>query len=200
MTGYAVAYRLGITPWERYREAAAVSIAALLDREEAERSRPLGRALDLGCGRGQYTCELAGRGWQALGVDSVPRAVEAARGAAVPGATFVVGDVTDLAPDVLGRFGFFLDIGCFQGLGREQRLAEGRSATALADPGATLLMLAFSATRLRQLVGGVSQADVEAAFPQWELLAVEPAQTSGLGWPLTRTAPQWYRLRRSRRP
>jgi hypothetical protein len=55
MRRYAFAYRLGLTPWERYGPAAAASIGALLDREEAERSRPLGRALDLGCGRGQYT-------------------------------------------------------------------------------------------------------------------------------------------------
>ncbi len=67
-------------------------------------------------------------------------------------------------------------------------------ASALANPGATLLMLAFQPTMLR-FVGGVSRADVEAAFPGWEMLSVEPADTTGLGWPLTKTAPQWYRLR-----
>jgi 2-polyprenyl-3-methyl-5-hydroxy-6-metoxy-1,4-benzoquinol methylase len=67
MQNYALMYRLGITPWERYVEAAATSIAALLDREESARSRPLGRALDRGCGRGQYAPELARRGWQATG-------------------------------------------------------------------------------------------------------------------------------------
>ena len=72
MTNYARMYRFGITPWERYRTAAAASITALLDREETERSRPLGRALDLGCGRGQYTPELARRGWEAVGIDNVP--------------------------------------------------------------------------------------------------------------------------------
>ena len=72
MTNYARMYRFGITPWERYRTAAAASIAALLDREEAGRSRPLGRALDLGCGRGLYTPELARRGWEAVRIDYVP--------------------------------------------------------------------------------------------------------------------------------
>src|SRR2546421_8934449 len=62
MSRYALMYRFGLTPWEGYRTAAAASIEPLLDREEAERSRPLGRALDLGCGRGQYTPELARRG------------------------------------------------------------------------------------------------------------------------------------------
>lgn len=194
-TGYALAYRFGITPWERYGKAAASSIEALLDREEAERSQPLGRALDLGCGRGLYTHELARRGWEAVGVDNVPRAIDAANGRSVSGATFVVGDVTDLAPD-LGTFDFFFDVGCFQGLKSEQRLAEGRGVSALANPAATLLMLAFGPTRMRSVVGGVSRAEVEVALPGWEMLSVNSADTKGLGWPLNMTAPQWYRLRR----
>ena len=193
---YALAYRLGFTPWEGYGRAQAASIRARLDREVAERSRPLGRALDLGCGRGQYTPQLAKRGWEAVGVDAVPRAIDAAKRENVPGATFVVGDVTDLAPADLGTFDFFFDVGCFQHLNPEQRLAEGRGVSALANPGATLLMLEFGATRMRSVVGGVARAEVEAAFPDWEMLSVEPADTTGLGWPLTKTAPQWYRLRR----
>src|SRR5215468_11703455 len=62
MTNYARMYRFGITPWERYGTVAAASIAALLDREETERSGPLGRALDLGCGRGQYTPRAGAQG------------------------------------------------------------------------------------------------------------------------------------------
>lgn len=195
MKGYAVAYRLGFTPWERYRTAAAASIRTLLDREEGERSRPPGRALDLGCGRGVYTRELAGRGWEAVGVDYVPRAVDAANRGGVPGAGFVVGDVTALDSGELGTFDFFLDVGCFQGLSAERRLAEGRGVTGLANPGSTVLMLAFGTTKIGGVVGGVSRTDVEAAFPGWELLAVQPAEKAGLGWPMSRTSPQWYRLR-----
>ncbi|TMR37828.1 class I SAM-dependent methyltransferase [Actinomadura geliboluensis] len=189
-------YRFGITPWERYGKAAGAGIAALLDREEADRSRPLGRALDLGCGRGQFTPELGRRGWQAVGIDYVPAAIEAARRKPAEGTTYVVGDVTDLAAADLGTFEFFLDIGCFQGFEAEQRHAVGRGVTALAAPAATLLMLAFGVTRLRSRIGGVSQAEVEAAFPDWEMLDVRPAETAGLGWPMNRTSPQWYRLRR----
>ncbi len=196
MRRYALAYRLRFTPWERYRTAAAETIGALLDREQAERASPLGRAIDLGCGLGHHTAELAGRGWEAVGVDNVPRAIDAANRDHIAGATFVVGDVTNLAPAGLGTFDFFLDIGCFQGLSSEQRLAEGRGVSALANPGATLLMLAFGSTRIRSVIGGVSQAEVEVAFPSWQTLSVEPAETSGLGWPMNKTAPQWYRLRR----
>ena len=194
---YATMYRLGYTPWERYGSAAAGSIAARLDREESERSQPLGRALDLGCGRGQYTPELARRGWEVVGVDNVPRAIAAARRKNIPGATFEVADVTDLDPAALGTFDLFLDIGCFQHLDAEQRSAAGRGITALANPGATVLMMEFSRpTPIRSFAGGVSADEVGAALPGWEMLSVEDAETAGLDWPMSRMQPQWFRLRR----
>ena len=196
MTNYTRMYRFGIRPWERYGASAAASMAALLDREEAERPRPLGRALDLGCGRGQYTPELARRGWQVIGIDYVPAAIEAAKRRDADGAMYVVGDVTDLPAAELGTFDFFLDIGCFQGLNDIQRRAEAQSVTALAAPEATMLMLAFGPTRLSSVLGGANRQDVETAFTEWEMLAVEAADTAGLGWPMNRTAPQWYRMRR----
>ncbi|MFC7878367.1 class I SAM-dependent methyltransferase [Isoptericola sp. NPDC057391] len=193
MTNYARMYRLGITPWEGYAEAAAPSVAAVLDREEAGRTPPLGRALDLGCGRGQYTPELARRGWEAVGVDVVPRAIAEAR-RRDPGGTYVVGDVTDLPSAGLGTFDLFLDVGCFQGLGPAQRAAEARGVAALARPGATVLMLAFGPSRWRRLVEGVSEAEITGAFDTWDLLDVRDADTAGLGFPMNRTAPRWYRL------
>ena len=198
MTNYARMYRFGITPWERYRTAAAASITALLDREETERSRPLGRALDLGCGRGQYTPELARRGWEAVGIDNVPAAIEAAAAKSrdAAGLSYVVGDVTRLPSAGLGTFDFFLDVGCFQGLDAGQRLAEGEGASALAHPGAIVLMLSFGPSRWRWLVEGASQEEIQTAFAGWQMLTAEPADTAGLGWPMNKTAPRWYRLRR----
>src|SRR5215469_11595297 len=104
MMNYARLYRFGFTPWERYRTVAAASIAARLDREETGRSRPLGRALDLGCGRGLYTPELARRGWEAVGIDYVPAATKTAqaKSTGAAGLSYVVGDVTRLPPAGLG--------------------------------------------------------------------------------------------------
>ncbi|MFE6307486.1 class I SAM-dependent methyltransferase [Nocardiopsis sp. NPDC057823] len=195
MTKYARMYRLGFTPWERYGAAGGAQLGGLIDRETQERPGGPGRALDLGCGRGQFTPELARRGWEAVGVDLVPAAIEAARSKGPAEVAYVVGDVTDLPSAGLGAFDLFLDIGCFQGLTPEQRAAEGRGVTALAAPGATLLMLAFGPSRYRRLVEGVSRAEVEAAFPGWELLSAEDADPAGLGWPMNRTSPQWYRFR-----
>jgi SAM-dependent methyltransferase len=193
-TGYGVAYRIGFTPWERYGRVAAATIGALLDREEADRPWPPGRALDLGCGRGQKTHELARRGWDAVGIDTAVHAIEGSARHAPSGARFVVGDVTALPAD-LGTFDLFLDVGCCQHLDAAERTSMGRGVTALANPRATLLMLEFGATRLRSLVGGVTRAEIQSAFVGWDLLAAEPAGTDGLGWPMSRTSPQWFRLR-----
>ncbi|WP_435110916.1 class I SAM-dependent methyltransferase [Nocardiopsis synnemataformans] len=198
MTKYAWMYRLGFTPWERYGAAGGTAqLGALLDREAQSRSSGPGRALDVGCRRGQFTPELARRGWEAVGVDVVPEAIEAARRKGPAEVTYVVGDVTDLESSDLGAFDLFVDIGCFQGLDTDQRTAEGRGVTALAAPGATLLMLAFGPSRYRRLVEGVARAEIEAAFPGWGLLTAEDAETSGLGWPMNQTSPRWYRFRRT---
>ena len=194
-TGYVLAYRVGLTPWERAGKAAHSSFSAILDREQAERSEPLGRALDLGCGRGAHTHDLAHRGWEAVGIDNVPRAIDAATRKDPSGATFLVGDVTNLQAAGLGSFDFFLDVGCFHGLRPEQRVATSRGIMAIANPGATLLMLAFQPTRNPLLPGGAARRDIADAFPAWELLTVEPADTTGMPGPLKKTAPQWYRLR-----
>ncbi|WP_277213810.1 class I SAM-dependent methyltransferase [Isoptericola croceus] len=166
MARYEWMYRWGIRPWEKYPRAAATSIDAHLDAVEGSRSGARGRALDLGCGRGLYTLELARRGWQAVGVDLVPRAVEEARRRDRAGiAEFAVADVTALGAADLGAFDLFLDIGCFQGLDADQRAAMGHGVTASAREGAVVLILAFGVTRWRSQIGGVSAGEVVEAFP-----------------------------------
>ena len=196
--GYQIAYRVGITPWEKAGEAAAEQFSGLLDREEAGRTRPFGRALDLGCGTGSHTVELAERGWTATGIDAVERAISKARDRApTPGPTFVIGDVTNLgAAGVEGPVDFFLDVGCFHGLDDDQRLAMGRGVTALAGPDATLLLLAFRPSGRPLLPRGAGHADIERAFPEWNVIGEQPADTSGMPGPLKKTAPQWFRLQR----
>jgi hypothetical protein len=197
--GYQVAYRVGLTPWENAGEAGKQSFGVLLDREEQGRARPWGRALDLGCGTGGHTVELGRRGWSAVGVDNIDRALESAR--ARPGGDgveFVRGDVTDLAAaGIPGGIELFLDVGCFHGLGDEERAAYGTGVTSLATTTATLLMLAFTPGRRPFLPRGADGADLSRALPGWEVLAVEAADTSGMPGPLKRTAPQWFRLGRS---
>ncbi|WP_208971032.1 class I SAM-dependent methyltransferase [Kineococcus rubinsiae] len=197
---YALAYRFGITPWEHAMAAGAGQFAALLDREEAERVPPFGHALDLGCGTGTHAVQLAGRGWEVSAVDAVPSAVRRTRERAVGHGVDVDAledDVTALDPARVARpVDFFLDAGCFNGLRRTQRAALGRGVTACAAPRATLLVLAFEPGHRGPLPRGASRSDVTWAFPGWDVVAQDVADSRGFPAPLRDTGPQWYRLRR----
>src|SRR5215213_1860744 len=148
---YKVLYALGFTPWEQMGRSPAITaqVAALFEREEAERRPPYGRALDLGCGSGIWAVKLAARGWQVTGVDFVPKAVRRARERAREAGVdvqLIEGDVTALGSSgIEPGFRLLLDFGCFHDeLNDAQRLQEGREATACATPDATLLLLAWA--------------------------------------------------------
>ena len=198
---YALAYATGFRHWEKAGRQAAEQFSGLLDRETNQRPAPPGRAVDLGCGTGAHTIELADHGWQATGIDNQPRALRIARARAAAShadVTFVRGDVTALQPgDIGGAADFFLDVGCFHHLPGPARQAMAAAITAAAAPAATLLLLAFSPARRGPLPAGASRAEIQKTFTGWEILADLPADVSGMPRPLQRSAPRWYRLRLS---
>lgn len=196
---YRLAYWLGFTPWERASVTHGHLLAALLDREQAERKVPYGSALDLGCGSGIWSVELARRGWSVVGVDKVPRALERARDraqAAGVDVRFVRGSVTALGELGIGSgFQFLLDVGCFHGLNDAQRAAMGREVTALAASGATLLELVWAPARRGPLPRGASRQDLETAFAGWKVIAEDPIAGEALPKALQNADPRCYRLR-----
>jgi SAM-dependent methyltransferase len=201
---YRILYAVGFTPWEQMAQPpVAGQIADLFAREEDGRAPPYGRALDLGCGSGIWAVELAKRGWQVTGVDFVPKALRRARERAENAGVEVEleqGDVTDLgATGVSSGFRLLLDFGCFHDeLTDQQRKKEGREATAVADPDATLLMLAWKPGRRGPLPRGASRDEIQAAFPEWELVddVAMDAPESAPGY-VRRAEPRFYRLRRN---
>lgn len=197
---YRFFYRVGFTPWEDDPSSVGRQLDDLLTREESERDAPYGLALDLGCGSGRWSVELARRGWDVVGVDVVPRAVSAARqrsqqtGVAVE---FVEADVTALrAAGIASGFSFFLDVECFNHLGDSQRAAVGREVNALASPNATMLLLAWTRARRGPLPAGASPDDLRTAFRGWQIIDERPYDGE-LPKPLQRIAPRWYRLART---
>jgi SAM-dependent methyltransferase len=201
---YRLAYRLGITPWEEATQHAptADQVTALFDREQAGREPPYGSALDIGCGGGLWSIELARRGWDVTGVDIVPKAIATARERAREAGVevrFIEGDVTTLrAAGVGSGFRLLWDFGTVHGLTPAQREAVGREVSAVAAPDATLLMLAWEPGRRGPMPRGASRADIEAAYAGWKVTDERALDVSSapVPRPVRNARPRFYRLRR----
>lgn len=202
---YRFAYRVGFHPWEdaEHEPAFVDKITGLFAREEAGREPPYGRALDLGTGSGIWGLQLAQRGWDVTGIDIVPKALERAkdriRDAGVQ-MDLVLGDVTRLSATEVGTgFRLVLDTGTFHGLTPEQQRAMGREVDAVAAEDATVLLLAWEPKGRGPLPRGVTQADIEDAFPGWKVTdegpsyfeAPKPVEL------LMKPNERWFRLRRA---
>ena len=103
------------------------------------------RAVDLGCGSGDNTIYLAQHGFDAVGVDFSPVAVEQARvkarDADAENATFVVGDIAAERIDgVEGPFDLVVVYNVLQDLRGEKRTGLARNITALTRPGGRALL------------------------------------------------------------
>jgi SAM-dependent methyltransferase len=200
---YQIAYRVGFYPWEKLADHPPFSgkLSELLEREESGRTPPYGRALDVGTGSGIWGVQLAKRGWQVTGIDTVEpalrRARERARDAAVD-LRIVRADVTELSADDIGSgFRLVLDTGTFHGLNHAERAAMGRAVAAVAARDATVLLDVFAPRRRGPLPRGATWAQIEAAFPGWKVTDVEVADTEPEAIArLLSFDEQFYRLRR----
>ena len=133
---------------------------------------PPGRALDLGCGTGTNVITLAESGWQASGVDFVPRAIRIARRKArrkgvTESTDFQVGDA--LSRDIFqGEYDLILDIGCFHSFSDQQAEVYAANVNDHLAVGGSLLLYAH----LRQGSGpghGASEIGLEKIGERLEL-------------------------------
>jgi SAM-dependent methyltransferase len=139
-TFYRFAYRHGRPRWD--------SAGPHPELEALVADRRPGRALDLGCGTGSDAVYLAAQGWDVVGVDFVPEAIDAARTRAIDAGsspTFVVGDVTRLREaGVVGPFDLIVDTGCYHGIPAGRRDDYATEVGAVAGPGADFYLAGIS--------------------------------------------------------
>jgi SAM-dependent methyltransferase len=150
---YNLMYRFG-APWEG---ADRVELRALvrdgrcapetLRRDGAGRAR----AVDLGCGAGGVSLELAEAGFEVTGIDFSPialrkaRAAAAGRGLGAERVRFVDGDLTAGAvAGVEPPFDLLVDYGTLDDLPDGKRQAMADYVAALARPGSRFFLFAFS--------------------------------------------------------
>jgi cyclopropane fatty-acyl-phospholipid synthase-like methyltransferase len=193
---YRAAYRFGFKPWDT-----GISPPELVAVVEGANHLPPGKALDLGCGTGTNSIYMQQHGWAATGVDFVPRAISTAkRKATAAGVSprFLVGDVTRLTELGVGSdFDLLFDLGCFHSIPDGGRDAYVKGATAVARPGATMLLFCFvrrEASSSRVGPRGVGRGEVARRFAGgWEV------QKEEAGQPFLGMDAAWYRLMRARR-
>jgi SAM-dependent methyltransferase len=172
---YRIFYLLRLRIWER-REP-PVELVALV---EGPAALPAGRALELGCGSGTDSIYVARHGWTVTGVDIVSEAVALARRnahAAGVNVRFVEGDATRLQELGLGEpFDLIVDFGCMHTLPPDLRPAYVHGVSAMAAPGATLLLYGFARPpRLAPMQAGLTEAEVRKRFSVagWDVLKAE---------------------------
>jgi len=196
---YDLMYRFG-APWEgadrvELRELVADGRCApeTLRRPGAA----VARAIDLGCGAGGVSLELAQAGFAVTGVDFSSVALAKARAAAdrvglgPDRVTFLAGDLTaGHVPGVEGPFDLLVDYGTLDDLPDPGRRAMARYVTGLARPGSRFFLFAFSARPEdlpRMSFGGPSKAfpglvpgEVEDLFePAFRIEVIQaPTRTS----------------------
>jgi len=160
---YRLTYRAGSPRWDT--GVPRPELAYLVD------GRVPGRALDLGCGTGTDALYLAGRGWEATGIDFAPEAITAARKKADDTgvkAVFVVGDASRLREaGVRGPFDLLLDIGCYHTIPAGRRDAYVAGAAEAARPGADFYLAGIAdPPRLWRLLGarGIGADEIKSRF------------------------------------
>ena len=144
---FAGMYAQGIPPWQIDRPQPEV----LQLIEQGKFESPV---LDLGCGTGDNTIELARHGLVVKGLDAVPEALERARkkteqAGLKQSPEFVLGDALRLAESGL-KARTVLDCALFHTFSDEERKDYIRGLEAVLSPGGRLHILSFSELEIRQ--------------------------------------------------
>ena len=158
-------------PWHREQPP------SLLERAVAQRATR-GRALDLGCGEGSHAVYLAQQGFDVVGIDFVPAALDAARARAEQAGVEVElheGDVTEYqAPSA---FDVVLDSGCLHHLPKAKVGAYRKRLDEWLAPGGDFVLVHFAhRPKAGWIPGGpkhMTREDAVALFAPLELQAYD---------------------------
>jgi SAM-dependent methyltransferase len=144
--------------------------AAPVSREEGPLLRQApGPVLDIGCGPGRHVTTLASWGVPALGIDSTPAAVDAARGR---GASVLHRSVFDRIPGS-GRWASALLLDGNLGIGGDPVTLLVRVASLLRPGGPILIELAGPGSRIRRLPVYLDVAGRRGPQFDWITIGVE---------------------------
>ena len=177
-------YREGSTPWDQGTVAPEVMAFAAAHPSRGE------WALDIGCGSGAHSRELARHGYQVVGIDlshvALQRAVAAARAEELPWLG-VQASAPELALLRL-EIAVALDVGCFHGLGTTDQARYAQALARRLQPGGFYLLYVIHAQESKGEDGppGVEPQQVQAVFKPY----LRPVSRQE-GWQDERRADWW---------
>lgn len=148
---YDLLYRIGGARWRRgWDKGVGPELVHLVESGRlTPATLPPGRAIDLGCGSGANVLFLTEHGFDVVGVDFSPVAVEQATRASrrygvADRARFVVGDVTaQRIPGVDGPFDLVVAYNTLQDLRGHARTAMAATVRRLSRPGSVLVLWCY---------------------------------------------------------
>jgi SAM-dependent methyltransferase len=178
-------------PWD-----AGTPDPMLVEIIESRRIAP-GRTLDIGCGTGTNAIYLAEHGFEVVGVDIAPLAIEKARAKAQGRCRFETVDFLN-HPAPGGPFQFVFDRGCFHTFDEDReraRFAENVAA-ALVDHGVWLSLMGSTEGRAREQgpPRRTAREVTSAIEPSLEILELRSGELGVCGEHL----PAWVCLSRKR--
>lgn len=134
-----------------------------------------GPVLDCGCGTGNTSVFLAGRGLEVVGIDFVEEAIRQARDKAAQRGLQIEFEVKDAMtlPEWDKSFASVIDSGLYHIYEAANRQAYIRGLAHVLESGGRLFLLSFTADE-PSAQGGVSKDDVYADFAKgWEIESIE---------------------------
>ena len=176
----------GVPPWEI--DGPQSEIVHLAEQGEIRSA-----VLDVGCGTGENALYLAELGFEVVGIDIVPTAVEKALNKAKErslAATFLVWDALQLQ-ELGRRFNTVIDSGFFHVLPDKKRPVFVKTLASALNPGGTYLMMCFSEREPGSWgPRRVTQAEIRESFRQgWHINNIREATfDTNLG---SRTCKAW---------
>jgi cyclopropane fatty-acyl-phospholipid synthase-like methyltransferase len=163
----------GVPPWEI--DGPQSEIVHLVERGEIRSA-----ILDVGCGTGENALYLAELGFEVVGIDIVPVAVEKALNKAKErslAATFLVWDALTLQ-ELQRRFNTVIDSGFFHALPDKKGPVFVKSLASVLDSGGTYFMMCFSEHEAGSWgPRRVTQAEIRESFRQgWHINYIREAK------------------------
>jgi SAM-dependent methyltransferase len=146
------------------------------------KGNPPGKALDMGCGTGTNVITLAKHGWEATGIDFIPKAIRIAERKgkkAGVSARFFVSDATRSCK-LQEKFRLILDIGCYHSLSETGKEVYRDNLSRLLEVDGIFLIYLRTRSNENFYRAGVVSEEIKPLENMFELISIKDGSKPGI--------------------